>query len=136
VTASPAAVLATGAGAVVVVSAWLPWYSGFGQSFTAMDVAGSLNDLANANYLILGGFIALICGIVMLLGTARNPALRPILAVGAIVGGVLAVAVEATAYNDVSGQIGSSYVSYGIYVGLAAGVVAVVGGLIGLRQKA
>jgi hypothetical protein len=138
-----AALIALAGGAVAVGSALLPWaVSGSGDSyFKAIDVTDT-SDLANGYFLIAAGAVAAVCGLLLLLGMARSSGLRLLLSLGAIAGGAIVLAVEYSAYNHV-GDLTSSAASFGykisvgngLYLGAAAGAVAVVGGVMGLLSK-
>jgi hypothetical protein len=128
-------------GAVAVAAAWLPWATSSGTSLmTPMDQT-DLSDLACGYYIVAGGAIAAVCGLLLLMRMAGNPNLPRLLALGAIAGGILVVAAEVTAYgrlNDSFGAFGSAYgfaIGYGVYVGIAAGVVAALGGLLSLAGR-
>jgi hypothetical protein len=139
------ALLALAGGAVAVGSAWLPWMTLGSEWFRGIDLTSADGGLANGYYLVAAGALAAACGLIMVLGMATSPGARQLLAIGAIAGGIGACAVEAAAYmkvNDslnLASSIGASggavgmAMGWGIYVGVAGGAVAVLGGLMGLR---
>jgi len=114
-----------------------------GESRAGIDATGSDFGLANGDYLVAAAVVAAVCGLVLVLGLARNPGLKPLLGLGALVGGIGVCAVETAAYmkmNDYvtlgSGlDVGTVAIGMGIYVGAAAGVVAALGGLMTLLSK-
>jgi hypothetical protein len=96
--------------------------------------------LHSGYYLLLGGGIAAAFGLRMLFRIGWSVNLPKLVAIGAIAGSVLVIAVEAVAYGWINDQItaysadyGSGFaMGYGLYVGLGAGVVSALGGLMGL----
>jgi hypothetical protein len=131
--------LALVGGAVAVVSAWLPWFA-LGNDPMNTDWWGKPIDLttdastglANGNYLIAAGALAAICGLLLVLGIAKTPGLRLLLAVGAIAGAVGIGAVELAAYNKVNEGLalsGGYAIGWGLYVGAGGAVLAGLGGL-------
>jgi hypothetical protein len=146
-------------GALLALGSFLPWakVSGQGASVTANGIDGSDGYLTLA-----AGVAALLIGILLLMrGTRRILAVLVILA--GIVGGGLGLYDAVTAKDSVldaaaedlapsfgvspdrvraaleqavdAGQIGVS-VSFGLYLVIAGGVVALVGGVLGLREPA
>jgi hypothetical protein len=105
--------------------------------------ATDMSDLACGYYLLIGGGIAAACGLLLFLRIAGSTSMPQLLGTAAIAGGVLVVAVEAVAFgriNDVitlSNSFGESGVAigYGLWVGIGAGVVAALGGLLGLANR-
>jgi hypothetical protein len=100
-----------------------------------------MSDLASGYYLVIGGAIAAACGLLLLLRIAKNPGLPMLLALGALAGGILLVAAEVTAYSRLNdtinlyGSYASITIGYGLYIGIAAGVVAGLGGLMALAGR-
>ena len=77
-------------------------------------------------------------GAAVLLHVGKGRGQDLILALGAIVGGALAIAVDAVAYGKVNDTINglSGYaIGYGLYLGIAAGVVGALGGAMALRAR-
>jgi hypothetical protein len=138
-----AALLALAGGAVAIASAWLPWITNSTTGFSATrmdmeDASYSVFSLPPVYYLLLGGAIAAICGAAVLLHVGKGRGQDLILALGAIVGGALAIAVDAVAYGKVNDTINglSGYaIGYGLYLGIAAGVVGALGGAMALRAR-
>lgn len=136
--------LALVGGIVAVASAWLPWFAlGNDPMNTSwwgkpIDLTSGSTDLANGNYLIAAGAVAAICGLLLVLGIAKTPGLRLVLAVGAIAGAVGIGAVELAAYNKVNEglSLSDSYaIGWGLYVGAGGAVLAGLGGLAALISK-
>lgn len=154
--APTAAIVAIVGGALLAVGSFLPWaeVSGSGASVTAKGLDGSDGYITLA-----AGLVAVVVGLVMLRATRRAVAVLAILA--GLVGGGLAVYDAVTAKDSVldaaaedlapsfgvsadqvraaldqaidAGQLGVS-ISIGLYVVMAGGLVAIVGGVLGLRQ--
>jgi hypothetical protein len=154
--APTAAIVAIVGGALLAVGSFLPWaeVSGSGASVTAKGLDGSDGYITLA-----AGLVAIVVGLVMLRATRRAVAVLAILA--GLVGGGLAVYDAVTAKDSVldaaaedlapsfgvsadqvraaldqaidAGQLGVS-VSIGLYVVMAGGLVAIVGGVLGLRR--
>jgi hypothetical protein len=132
--------LALAGGIAAIASAWLPWA-------TFMDVSTKLIDATDTSklecgyYLVAGGAIAAVCGLMLL---ARVGNMSALLGLGAVAGGILVVAVEVMSYNQVSqvndlsnvfgGSAGLS-MGIGLYLGIGAGAVAALGGLAGLVSR-
>jgi hypothetical protein len=150
-----AGILGIVGGALMAVGSFLAWaeVSGGGTSVTAKGVDGS------DGYITLGaGLVAVVLGIVMASGTKRVLAVLVILA--GIVGGGIGLYDALTAKDSVldaaaeelapsfgasaelvrtaldqaidAGQL-SVTISIGLYVVIAGGIVALVGGILGLR---
>jgi hypothetical protein len=111
--------------------------------FKGIDATTGDGGLANGYYLVAAGALAAVCGLLMVLGMATSPGARQLLAIGAIAGGLGACAVEVAAYMKVNDSLnlanssgfGSALgvaMGWGIYVGIAGGAVAALGGLMGL----
>jgi hypothetical protein len=106
-----------------------------------LDAVKDFSDLANGYYLLAGGVVAAVAGLALLLKLA--PKIAPLLAILAIAGGGLAIGVEISAYNRINpllstygyGFSGGLTIGYGLYVGIAGGVVAVLGGLAALVRR-
>jgi hypothetical protein len=103
-------------------------------------MAFSAGELANGDYLIGGGVVVAVCGLLLLTGPAKAKGVRILLNLGAVLGGAFLLAVEYAAYhhvNDLIALMGSSQVTMGtaLYAGVAAAVVAIVGGLMGLVSR-
>lgn len=156
--APTAAIVAIVGGALLAVGSFLPWaeVSGSGASVTAKGLDGSDGYITLA-----AGLVAVVVGLVMLRGTKQAVAVLVILA--GLVGGGLAVYDAVTAKDSVldaaaedlapsfgvsadqvraaldqaidAGQLGVS-ISIGLYVVMAGGLVAIVGGVLGLRRTA
>jgi hypothetical protein len=123
-------------GLVAIASAWLPWIHDSSGLFSPRAIdATNMADLACGYYLLIGGGIAAACGLLLLLRVGRSTILPMLLGLGAIAGGVLVVAVEVAAWGKTNGAVNLS-ISYGLYVGIGAGVVGALGGLIGLGNRA
>jgi len=135
--------LALVGGAVAVGSAWLPWFALGSDPLKTewwgkpIDLTSGSAGLANGNYLIVAGAVAAICGLLLVLGVARTPALCLGLAVGAIAGAVAIGAVEFSAYNKVNdlSSSGGIAMGWGLYVGAGGAVLAGLGGLAALVSK-
>jgi hypothetical protein len=136
-------VLALAGGAVAIVSAWLPWMTGAGASMNAMD-ATDMTILECGYYLLIGGGIAAACGLLLLLRVGNVPSLPLLLGLGAIAGGALVIAVEALSYGKLNDAVtaanaygyGTSIsLGFGLWVGIGAGVVAALGGVMSLSRR-
>lgn len=135
-----AGLLALAGGAAAVASAWLPWATFMNTSTKLID-ATDASRLECGYYLVAGGAIAAVCGLLLLM---RTGGMQMLLGLGALAGGILIVVVEVMTYNQVN-QLsdlanlsgGSSGIGYGIgfYVGIGAGVVGALGGLAGLLSR-
>lgn len=153
-----AGILAIVGGALLAIGSFLAWaeVSGGGTSVTAKGVDGSDGYITLA-----AGIIAIVLGIVLSRGTKRVLAVLVILA--GIVGGGIGLYDALTAKDSVldaaaeelapsfgttaeqvrtvldqaidAGQLSVS-ISIGLYVVIAGGVVALVGGILGLRGSA
>ena len=153
-----AGILAIVGGALLAIGSFLAWaeVSGGGTSVTAKGVDGSDGYITLA-----AGLIAIVLGIVMSRGTKKVLAILVILA--GIVGGGIGLYDALTAKDSVldaaaeelapsfgasaeqvravldqaidAGQLSVS-ISIGLYVVIAGGVVALVGGILGLRGSA
>jgi hypothetical protein len=156
--APTAGIVAIVGGALLAVGSLLPWaeVSGSGESVTAKGLDGSDGYITLA-----AGVVAVVTGLVMLRGTRRAVAVVAVL-VG-LVGGGLALYDALTAKDSVldaaaeelapsfgvsadqvraaldqaidEGQLGVS-ISIGLYVAMAGGLIAIVGGVLGLRESA
>ena len=96
------------------------------------------NVVDNGYYLLVGGIVAAVAGLALLLKLA--PKMAPLLAILAIAGGATVIGVEIAAYNHIGRLIptyfnGGLSVGYGLYVGIGGGVAAVLGGLAALLRK-
>ena len=148
-------ILAIVGGALLAIGSFLAWaaVSGGGTSVTAKGIDGSDGYITLA-----AGLVALVVGIVMMRGTRRALAILAILA--GVVGGGIGLYDAVTAKDSVldaaaeelapsfgasteqvraaldqaidAGQLSVS-ISIGLYVVIAGGIVAVVGGIAGLR---
>jgi len=137
-------VLALAGGAVAIVAAWLPWMTGSGASVNAMD-ATDMTILECGYYLLIGGGIAAACGLLLLLRLGNVPSLSVILGVGAIAGGALVIAVEVLSFGKLNDAInafnaygyasGAPSLGFGLWVGIGAGVVAALGGVMSLGRR-
>ena len=99
-----------------------------------------MSDIANGYYLIGGGAVAAVAGLLLLVGIAKSAGLRSLLALVAVVAGAAVLAVTYSAYSHVNEQIsyfGASQLKMGmaIYAGAAAGIASIVGGVLGLVAK-
>jgi hypothetical protein len=156
--APTAAIVTIVGGALLAVGSFLPWaeVSGSGASVTAKGLDGSDGYIT-----LVASLVAVVVGLVMLRGTRRAVAVLAILA--GLIGGGLAVYDAVTAKDSVldaaaedlapsfgvsadqvraaldqaidAGQLSVS-VSVGLYVVMAGGLVAIVGGVLALRQTA
>jgi hypothetical protein len=140
---STGGLLALVGGAVPIVAAWLPWMTGGGQSINAMD-ATDMAILECGYYLLIGGGIAAACGLLVFLRLGNVPNLSVLLGLGALAGGALVVAVEVLAFgklNDainaysILGYSGAVSLGFGLWVGMGAGVLAALGGLMTLGRR-
>jgi hypothetical protein len=123
-------------GLVAIASAWLPWINDSSGTFNLKPIdATDMSSLACGYYLLIGGGITAACGLLLLLRVGRSTSLPILLGIGAIAGGVLVVAVEAVAFGRINDTINLS-IGYGLYVGIGAGVVGALGGLLGLFNRA
>lgn len=136
-------VLALAGGAVAIVAAWLPWMTGAGESLNAMD-ATNMAILECGYYLLIGGGIAAACGLLLLLRLGNAPSLSMLLGLGAIVGGALVIAVEILAFGKLNDSINAlnAYgygtavsLGFGLWIGIGAGVVAALGGVLSLGRR-
>jgi hypothetical protein len=156
--APTAGIVAIVGGALLAVGSFLPWaeVSGSDASVTAKGLDGSDGYITLA-----AGLVAVVTGLLVVRGTRRAVAVVAVL-VGLIGGGlalydaltvkdsVLDAAAEEVAPSfGVSadqvravldqaidaGQLGVS-IGIGLYVALAGGLIAIVGGVLGLRQSA
>lgn len=135
-----AGLLALAGGAAAIASAWLPWATFMGTSTKLID-ATDTSRLECGYYLVAGGAVAGVCGLLLLM---RIGGMQALLGLGALAGGILVVVVEVMTYNQVN-QLsdltnlygGSSGISYGIgfFLGLGAGVAAALGGLAALANR-
>lgn len=151
-------ILAIVGGALLAVGSFLAWaeVGGGGTSVTAKGIDGSDGYLT-----LVAGLVALLVGIVMMRGTKRVLAVLVILA--GVVGGGIGLYDALTAKDSVldaaaeelapsfgasteqvraaldqaidAGQISVS-ISIGLYAVIAGGIVALVGGIAGLRGSA
>jgi hypothetical protein len=156
--APTAAIVAIVGGALLAVGSFLPWaeVSGSDASVTAKGLDGSDGYITLA-----AGLVAVVTGLMMLRGTRRAVAVVAVL-VG-LVGGGLALSDTLTAKDSVldaaaeelapsfgvsaeqvraaldlaidDGQLGVS-IGVGLYVAMAGGLIAIVGGVLGLRDSA
>ena len=135
--------LALAGGAVAIVSAWLPWISGMGASSNAIDNT-NMAILECGYYLLIGGAVAAVCGLLLLLRVGKGSGLSALLGLGAILGGALVLLVEVAAYVNINDEINSlgiyGYgsgisIGYGLYLGVCAGAVAALGGLLGMVNR-
>lgn len=156
--APTAGIVAIVGGALLALGSFLPWaeVSGSGASVTANGLDGSDGYITLA-----AGLIAVVGGLVMLRPTRRAVAVVAIFA--GLLGGGLALYDALTAKDSVldaaadqlaptfgvstdqvraaldqavdSGQLGVS-IGVGLYVTMAGGLAAIVGGVLGLRETA
>ncbi|MFI5259481.1 MAG: hypothetical protein ACHQ01_07735, partial [Candidatus Limnocylindrales bacterium] len=141
---SPLGVLLALAGGLIAIgAAWLPWVTQSGVAFNGIQ-ATDTSVLYCGYYLIAGGAIAAVCGLLLMMRVGRGSGLHMLLAIGAIVGGIVVVAVEVSAYgyvNDlITGASGfgvdSGYaIGYGLYAGIGAGIAAALGGVLSLLGR-
>jgi hypothetical protein len=131
--------VALAGGAVALVSTGLPWETNGSASFTPLSpqITSWTADLANGYYVVVGGALAALCGLALLLGMVKTLNALRIAAIAAIVGGALVIAANAMAYSHVSDAMKGTPIQmgYGIYVGFAGGIVALIGGALALRAK-
>ena len=108
-----------------------------------VDVMPALSDLTkdptslvNGDYLLAGGIVAAVMGLILLVRLA--PRLGPLFAILVIAAGALVIGVEISTYNKVAEVVKSDptySIGNGLYVGISGGVVAVLGGLAALLRK-
>ena len=155
--APTAGIVAIVGGALLAVGSFLPWaeVSGSGASVTATGLDG-----LDGYITLAAGLVAVVTGLAMLRGTRRAMAVVAVL-VG-LVGGGLALYDALTAKDGVldaaaeeiapslgvsadlvragldqaidDGQLGV-LISIGLYVAMAGGLIAIVGGVLGLRES-
>jgi len=136
--------LALAGGAAAIASAWLPWaVNGSDSVRKPIDAMPALSDLSNdptnlvnGDYLLAGGIVAAVLGLILLVRLA--PRLGPLFAILVIAAGALVIGVEISTYNMVTELIKSDptdSIGNGLYVGIGGGVVAVLGGLAALLHK-
>ena len=135
-----AGLLALAGGAAAIASAWLPWATFMGTSTKLID-ATDASRLECGYYLVAGGAVAAVCGLLLFM---RTGGMQTLLGLGALAGGILVVVVEVMTYNQIS-QVsdlanlygGSGGLSYGIgfFLGAGAGVAAALGGLAGMANR-
>jgi hypothetical protein len=134
------ALLAVAGGAVAIASAWLPWITApasYGSAtYRAID-ATDLSTLHSGYYPLIGGAIAAVFGLLLLLRIGLGASQPKVAGIGAVLGGLVVIAAEAVAYGWINDQItaytaqdGAGFaIGYGLYVGLGAGIVGALGGL-------
>jgi hypothetical protein len=132
-------------GLVAIASAWLPWINDSSGRFSLRPIdATDMSDLACGYYLLIGGGIAVACGLLLVLRVRRGTSLPLLLGIGAIAGSALVLAVEAVAYGRITDTINRASglgadtgisIGYGLWVGTGAGVVGALGGLLGLFNR-
>jgi hypothetical protein len=136
-------ILALAGGAVAIVAAWLPWMTGSGVSVNAMD-ATNMAILECGYYLLIGGGIAAACGLLLLLRLGNTPSLPMLLGLGAIAGGALVIAVEVLSFGRLNDAVNAfnaygygsgASLGFGLWVGIGAGVVAALGGVMSLGRR-
>jgi hypothetical protein len=104
-----------------------------------MNVDFSIPD--NGYYLLAAGIVAAFAGLTLLILARIKVAqgLRPLLAIPAVAAGAAAIVVEVSAYNHIGKLIptftGDLAIGYGLYVGIAGGIAAILGGLAALMRK-
>lgn len=106
------------AGILAIVSAWLPWVSIMG--ITANGFQGSMRGNPGLFFIILGALIA----VMGLLGKKWSYIVAIILA--------LCVAGLGVKYYNDATSVGAN-AGYGIYAMMAAGLLGIVGGAMGMR---
>ncbi len=116
----------------------MPWITLGGSPFrTPLDMNIDFSIPDNGYYLLAAGIVAALAGLALLLKLA--PQARPLLEILAVAAGVAVIVVEVSAYNHVGKIIptrtGDLAIGYGIYVGIAGGVAAILGGLAALARK-
>jgi hypothetical protein len=130
---------------VAIGSAWLPWIIDSSGRFSLKPIdATDMSDLACGYYLLIGGGIAAACGLLLLLRIGRATSLPLLLGIAAIAGSVLVVAVEVVAFGMINDTINrasglgadtGTSIGYGLWVGLGAGVLGALGGVLGLFNR-
>jgi len=138
-----AGLIATAGGAVAIASAWLPWITDSATGYTATrmnmeDASFSAFSMPPVSYMLIGGAIAAVCGVLLLLRVRSGTGLALLLGLGAIAGGALVVAVDVVAYgkiNDTINGLSGYAIGFGLYVGIGGGVVGALGGLLSLRGR-
>ena len=122
------------------ISHMLEHMSFMGTSTKLID-ATDASRLECGYYLVAGGAVAAVCGLLLFM---RTGSMQTLLGLGALAGGILVVVVEVMTYNQIS-QVsdlanlygGSGGLSYGIgfFLGAGAGVAAALGGLAGMANR-
>jgi hypothetical protein len=138
-----AGLLATLGGVVALASAWLPFTSGLGTTSALID-ATDTKTLACGYYLVAGGVIAAVCGLLLLRRSVGPSANHLLFGLGAIAAGILVVAVDFVAWRQVQDLLdamstfgGSDGISFGIglFAGVGAGILSALGGLLALSGR-
>ncbi len=131
--------LALAGGILAIATGWLPWETLGPLALNPMDsdVTSRSSDLANGYYLVGAAALAAICGLILFLANPRTSTFGVLLGIGAILGGALVLAVEAKAYSNMSPDVSAgASLGYGLYLGIAGGALAIVGGLLAVRKRA
>ena len=129
------ALIAAAGGAVAAVGAVLPW-----ESISILGVSESDSGLTSnpGKIIAILGAVALGLALAWIMGV-KVPAARAIAVVGALIT-LLAVVNFFTVSADVSNAntlfSGAASIGIGLFVDIAAGIVVIVGGALGLMNKA
>lgn len=119
-------------GILAAVGVFLSWFSTAGVSFSGWDMARTWAPLLGQSFnqpyvVLLGGILALLGGLAALLAVkvTNISYLIPL-------GGIIAVLGWVWAAVDIADW---SAVSYGFYVCLVGGILALIGGIMGVKAK-
>jgi hypothetical protein len=129
------ALIAAAGGAVAAVGAVLPW-----ESISILGVSESDSGLTSnpGKIIAILGAVAIGLALAWIMGV-KVPAARAIAVVGALIT-LLAVVNFFTVSADVSNAntlfSGAASIGIGLFVDIAAGIVVIVGGALGLMNKA
>ena len=108
-----------GSGVLAIISAWLPWVTLMGMS--ANGFKGDMAGNPGLFFVVLGALIA----VMGLLGKKWSNIVAILLA-------LCVAGLGVKYYNDAS-SIGAA--GYGLYVMMAAGLIGIIGGVMGMRTK-
>ncbi len=130
-------------GTVAIASNWLPFATALGVSTNLAD-ATDASTLACGYYLLAGGGLVALCGLLLFRGDRTQAGGRVLPGLGAIAGGILILAVELTSYGQVKdimdamgafgGTAGLTF-GVGLYLGAVAGATGALGGLLALAGR-
>jgi hypothetical protein len=123
-------------GAAMILGAFLPWFpeaqAGQGTEGTAMSytIFYSTDTPFGASFFASAGFVAIVLGILALLGLAFRTGWLTRLA-GAL--GIAAIVLYAITLYRVEGDLGVGDIGVGAWLVAAGGLVALIGGFMGTR---